>query len=160
MKYYKGGTLRNLMNRVKAMSESQARFYAAELILAIRHLHENLDTVYRDLKPSNVALTDDGHIELIDFGLCKQNINFFEKAHTFCGSSAYLSPEMITGEGHGKAIDWYGIGVLFYELVTGMPPFFDQSPEKMMQNIKNGHLDLSIKFSDEGKDFLLKVSCS
>lgn len=110
------------------MSESQARFYICELILAIKHLHDNLDTLYRDMKPSNVALTQEGHVGLIDFGLCKQNINFYEHAKTFCGSAAYLSPEMIKGKGHGKEMDWYGLGVIFYELVVGKPPYYDKRP--------------------------------
>lgn len=128
MQYYKGGTLRSLLSRIKKMSESQARFYICELILAIKHLHNNLDTLYRDMKPSNIALSKDGHVGLIDFGLCKQNINFFEHTKTFCGSAAYLSPEMIKGKGHGKEMDWYGLGVIFYELVVGKPPYYDKRP--------------------------------
>ena len=81
------------------------------------------------MKPSNIALGEDGHIGLIDFGLCKQNINFFEEGNTFCGSAAYLSPEMAFGKGHGKEIDWYGLGVILYELLVGMPPFYDQKPD-------------------------------
>ena len=149
--------MRNLMSRIRTMSETQARFYVVELALAIKHMHENLDSIYRDLKPSNIALTEEGHLELIDFGLCKLNINFFEQTHTFCGSNAYLSPEMILGEGHGKALDWYGIGVVFFELLTGKPPYFDESPEKMMQNIKSGDIDYPARLSPEAKDFLRKV---
>jgi serum/glucocorticoid-regulated kinase 2 len=96
--------------------EDEARFYIAELILAIEHLHMK-KIIYRDLKPENVLLDDKGHIRLADFGLSKQTED--EKTKSFCGSPAYLSPEMLNQKGAGKESDLYGIGAVLYEFLIG-----------------------------------------
>ena len=95
-----------------------------EVIVAIKYLHEN-NILYRDLKAENILIGADGHIKLTDFGLSKKIKRDFETSDSFCGSKAYMSPEMIRQEPHGKSIDWYGVGVLLYELVVGTPPYFN-----------------------------------
>ena len=99
--------------------------------MAIEELHKH-DIIFWDLKPDNIILDCEGHIKLIDFGLAK--INVIDKksgADSFCGSHAYLAPEMILKKGHGKAIDYYSLGILLYEMITGRPPFYDTDRETM-----------------------------
>lgn len=98
----------------------------AEIMLAIRDLHKN-DIIYRDLKPENIVIDAEGHAMLTDFGLSKDGIYDHYSTHSFCGSLAYLAPEMLKRSGHGKAVDYYHIGVLLYEMLTGAPPFFSDS---------------------------------
>jgi serine/threonine protein kinase len=92
-------------------------------LLAIKHLHNN-DIVYRDLKPENVVIDSEGHAMITDFGLSKEGIYDHYSTNSFCGSLAYLAPEMLKRSGHGKAVDYYHLGVLLYEMITGSPPFF------------------------------------
>ena len=103
--------------------ESEAKFYIGELILAIEHLH-NLDIIYRDLKPENILIDNENHIKLADFGLAKENVQEGQITKSFCGSPAYLSPEMLNRKGVGKSADVYGIGAVLYEMISGTPPFY------------------------------------
>jgi serum/glucocorticoid-regulated kinase 2 len=98
-------------------------FYIAELILAIDYLHK-MDVIYRDLKPENILLSNDGHIKLADFGLSKEGIRDGSRTTSFCGSPAYLSPEMLKNKGVTKGADIYGIGAVMYELLVGIPPYY------------------------------------
>ena len=95
-------------------TENQARFYIAELILAIEYLH-SLNIIYRDLKPENILIGNDGHLKLTAFGLAKQMPNqYWNRSLSFCGSLLYLSPEMVMKKNPGNAIDIYGIGAILY----------------------------------------------
>ena len=97
-------------------------------------MHER-DIVFRDIKPENILVDMDGHIRIADFGLSKI-IEENAKSHSFCGSPEYLSPEMLQSmEGHDRRIDIYSLGVLLYEMLTGLPPFFDENHQKMFENI-------------------------
>jgi serum/glucocorticoid-regulated kinase 2 len=113
-KYFTSGTI---------VDEMVAKFYIAETILAIEYLHSK-NIIYRDLKPENIILDDQGHIKLIDFGLSKKIPTYEFLALSFCGSPAYLSPEVIKSEGATKATDIYTIGTILYEMLTGYPPHF------------------------------------
>ena len=155
--YCPGGDLGfHLMSRL--FEENEAKFYIGELILAIEHLH-NLDIIYRDLKPENILIDSENHIKLADFGLAKERIAKGELTQSFCGSPAYLSPEMVQRKGVGKSADIYGIGAVLYEMISGTPPFYSNEIEKLYQNIKKSKLVLHNYFSDELKDLLKKLLC-
>jgi len=108
--YCPGGDLSLHLANKGTFTEDESRFYLAELILAVEHLHSK-DIIYRDLKPENILTTTDGHIKLADFGLSKEGVGDENLAKSFCGSPAYLSPEMLRNRGVGKAADIYGIGI-------------------------------------------------
>lgn len=107
----------------KRLSEDRARIYLAEVLLALEDLHKR-DIIFRDLKPDNVVLDEYGHALLTDFGLSKEGVLDNQAAQSFCGSVAYLAPEMLKRTGHGKSVDWYLLGVLLYEMLVGVPPYF------------------------------------
>ena len=136
--------------------EDEAKFYIAELILAIEYLHKR-DIIYRDLKPANILIDEDGHFKLADFGLAKENVNNDIPSKTFCGSKQYLSPEMLSREGTTKAADIYGIGTILFQMVTGDPPFYNEDEDLMYKNISENKLMFPEFFSDELKDILKKM---
>jgi len=143
MEYCPGGDLKKLLTihaKNGRFPEPQARFYTAELILALECLHSR-GVIYRDLKPENVLLDLDGHIRLADFGLVKQNVaNSTEGGTSFLGTPLYLSPEMVAKVGHGQATDWWGLGIMLFEMLTGDAPFqgADGSIEGLFTEIKEG----------------------
>ena len=119
-----GGDLSKLILAEKTLTEDLARLYLAEIILALNDLHKR-DIIYRDLKPENVVIDDDGHAMLTDFGLSKEGISdVTQGGKSFCGSIAYLAPEMIRRVGHGKSVDWYLLGLLLYEMLVGSPAYY------------------------------------
>lgn len=123
----------HLCNEIR-FSEDRARFYAAEIVLALDHLHKN-GIIYRDLKPENVLLDSEGHLKLTDFGLSKIKQPVDGKTNTFCGTPEYLAPEVIKANGHSFAVDWWSLGMLLYEMISGINPFKQQA----MQGQKNRH---------------------
>jgi serine/threonine protein kinase len=125
MDYCGGGDLGHVLQREKIFSEETARIYIAEVLLAIEELHSR-EIIYRDLKPDNVVLDDEGHALLTDFGLSKDGIKDSDSTQSFCGSIAYLAPEMLRRSGHGRTVDWYLLGVLLYEMLVGIPPYFNK----------------------------------
>jgi serine/threonine protein kinase len=105
---------------------SNLKFYAAEIVLVFEHLH-SMGVLYRDLKPENILVQRDGHLVLTDFGFAKRSHE--TTAKTFCGTLAYMSPEMVKLDGpYGKAVDWYSLGVLIFEMITGNTPFRAPNP--------------------------------
>lgn len=154
--YCPGGDLGGMLSNLKKFSEELTRLYAAEIILAIEHLH-SLNIIYRDLKPENVILDADGHALLTDFGLSKEGVADAQITQSFCGSVAYLAPEILSRKGHGKSVDWYLLGVMMYEMMVGRPPFFDSKREQMFRNIQSGPLQLPNYLSPEAKDLLKRL---
>ena len=128
----------------------------SEILLAIEELHKQ-GILFRDLKPDNVVLDKDGHAVLTDFGLSKEGMNN-ENADSFCGSYAYLAPEMLKREGHGKSVDWYLLGVFLYEMLFGIPPYYDHDRDKLFENILQSELTFSYEISENAKDLLHSVS--
>jgi len=158
--YYRGGELffhlkRKRMSQEKGdlcFPECQAMIIVAEVAMALGHLH-SLDVIYRDLKPENILLDDSGHVCLTDFGLSKNLGPQKQSAHTFCGTPEYIAPELLTSthSGHGKAVDWWALGVLLYELTVGSapftPPFFNGNVREIYRNIREGPLLFPPKLS-------------
>lgn len=100
-----------------------AQFYGAEIVLAITYLHER-GIIYRDLKLENLLLDKDGHIKITDFGLCKEEITYGATTATFCGTPEYLAPEVLEDNDYGRAVDWWGTGVVMFEFCAGHLPFY------------------------------------
>jgi len=124
LKYCPGGDLGEHLQKEKRFTEDRVRNYLAEITLALEHLHKK-DVIFRDLKPDNIVLDHEGHAMLTDFGLSKEGVlDHSTGAKSFCGSVAYLAPEMLKRCGHGKAVDWYLLGVVMYELLVGIPPYY------------------------------------
>ena len=155
--YCPGGDLRVHLTETKYFSEQRAKIYISEVLLALEELHKH-NIIYRDLKPDNIVIDKDGHARLTDFGLSKEGIFDSCMANSFCGSLAYLAPEMIKRQGHGKAVDWYLLGVLFYEMVTGFPPYFSPDKNEILNNIQHGRLKMPSKLSPEAKELIRDVS--
>ncbi|TFK40836.1 kinase-like domain-containing protein [Crucibulum laeve] len=151
--FVNGGELFHHLQREQRFNEERARFYSAELLLALEHLHEH-DVVYRDLKPENILLDYTGHIALCDFGLCKLNMKGDEKTNTFCGTPEYLAPEILNGHGYNKTIDWWTLGVLLYEMLAGLPPFYDENTEVMYEKILRDPLVFGDEFRSEARSIL------
>eukprot|EP00826_Nyctotherus_ovalis_P017326 TRINITY_DN15098_c0_g7_i1.p4 TRINITY_DN15098_c0_g7~~TRINITY_DN15098_c0_g7_i1.p4 ORF type:complete len:177 (-),score=56.65 TRINITY_DN15098_c0_g7_i1:445-975(-) len=126
MDYCRGGDLGNVIEREGRLCENVTRIYLAEVLLALEELHKR-EIIYRDLKPDNVVMDAEGHAVLTDFGLSKEGIKATDYTLSFCGSLAYLAPEVLGRSGHGKSVDWYLLGVLLYEMLVGMPPYFDKN---------------------------------
>ena len=135
LEYCCNGDLANHLLYEKRFSESRAKFYICEVLLALENLHQR-DIIFRDLKPDNVVLDEQGHCKLTDFGLSKEGVTENQSASSFCGSIAYLAPEMLKKQGHGKAVDWYLLGVLLYEMLVGITPFFTNRKEDIFHNIE------------------------
>ena len=120
------GNMSRTLQRDKRFDEDRAKVYLGEILLAIEDLHKR-DIIFRDLKPDNIVFDEDGPALLTDFGLSKEGIMNNSAAKSFCGSPAYLAPEMLKRAGHGKSVDWYLLGVLFYEMVVGIPPYYSNN---------------------------------
>jgi tRNA A-37 threonylcarbamoyl transferase component Bud32 len=146
--YCPGGDLGKVLRYEKKFSETRARYYLSEVLLALEYLHKH-DIIYRDLKPDNVVLDEEGHALLTDFGLSKEGVNDDDIAQSFCGSVAYLAPEMLARRGHNRTVDWYLLGVL--------PPYYDKCKEKLFQNIQTASLFLPNSLSKESKSLLSKL---
>lgn len=152
--YMSGGELFWHLQREGRFSEPRAKFYIAELIVALEHLHHN-DIVYRDLKPENILLDTQGHVALCDFGLSKANLSG-GTTNTFCGTTEYLAPEVLLDDkGYTKMVDFWSLGVLIFEMCCGWSPFYAEDNQQMYKNIAFGKVRFpKDALSPEGRDFV------
>ena len=153
--FMSGGELFWHLQKEGRFSEDRARFYIAELVLALQHLHDN-GIVYRDLKPENILLDANGHIALCDFGLSKANLSANGTTNTFCGTTEYLAPEVLLDEsGYTKMVDFWSLGVLIFEMCCGWSPFYAENTQQMYKNIAFGKVRFPKEvLSPEGRSFV------
>jgi protein-serine/threonine kinase len=162
MDYFPSGELYDFLERERCLSEKRCQFFAAEIVCAFDHIH-NRNIVYRNLKPESILLDGQGHLALTDFGLCKQlnHDNDLIKEADIPKKSIpeYLAPEMVVGKPYGKAVDWWSLGILLYELLTGSPPFHSVNDEDLFKQI----LKTDVEFpeggcvSEQGKSFITSL---
>ncbi|RSH86881.1 camp-dependent protein kinase catalytic subunit [Apiotrichum porosum] len=152
MDFVAGGELFSLLRKSQRFPNSVAKFYAAEVALALDYLH-SLDIIYRDLKPENLLLGADGHVKVTDFGFAKHVPDI---TWTLCGTPDYLAPEVVQSKGYNKSVDWYALGVLIFEMLAGYPPFFtdDGNPMKLYEKIIGGKVRYPTYFDALAKDLL------
>ncbi|XP_076286763.1 ribosomal protein S6 kinase beta-1 isoform X2 [Lasioglossum baleicum] len=156
LEYLCGGELFSYLEREGIFLEDTACFYLSEIILALQHLH-NQGIIYRDLKPENILLDGEGHVKLTDFGSCKEHIQEGTVTHTFCGTIEYMAPEILTRSGHGKAVDWWSLGAVMFDMLTGMPPFTGDDRRKTIEKILRGKLRLPQYLSPDARDLIRRL---
>uniref|UniRef100_A0AAY5LAX4 Ribosomal protein S6 kinase beta-2 n=1 Tax=Esox lucius TaxID=8010 RepID=A0AAY5LAX4_ESOLU len=151
-----GGELFMQLEKEGIFMEDTACFYLGEIVLALGHLHSN-GIIYRDLKPENIMLNHQGHIKLTDFGLCKESIHDGAVTHTFCGTIEYMAPEILTRTGHNRAVDWWSLGALMYDMMTGSPPFTAENRKKTIDKILKCKINLPPYLTLDARDMIKKL---
>ena len=154
LEYCPGGELFYHLARLTRFPLDFVIFYAAQLTLALEHLH-GLGVAYRDLKPENILLDADGHIKLADFGLAKEGMtDTVHGSNSLCGTPEYLPPEIIDRIGHGTSVDWWNLGMVVYEMLTGLPPWYTHDREELFQRLRHAKLKLPAYLSPCAQDFI------
>ena len=186
MEYLPGGDLMNLLIKKDILTENEAKFYISELILAIESIH-NLDCIHRDIKPDNILIDNNGHIKLSDFGLAKISDKLYEKENekyknylnekkssdnneekmthnknfSCVGTAYYVAPEVLNKKGYDKEIDWWSVGIIFYEMLVGYAPFCSKETSEVCYKVLNWKQYLKIpskvKISEEAQDLIFKM---
>lgn len=152
MEYVPGGELRTQISEMESLPLYMARFYSAEVILALEHLHD-LGIAYRDLKPENILIDQSGHVKISDLGFAKR---LEDRTYTLCGTPEYLAPEVIKREGHGKEVDIWALGILIFEMLVGLPPYIDRSPADVFDRILHEDFEFQYGFDGDARDLIEK----
>jgi len=145
-----GGELFTLLRKRRYFNEGTSRFYAACVVEAFDYMHGR-GIIYRDLKPENLVLDAKGYLKVTDFGFAKE---VEDRTFTLCGTPDYLAPEIVTGQGHGRGVDWWTLGILIYEMLASFPPFFDDEPIETYKKIIKNRIKFPRYFSAESKDLI------
>lgn len=153
MDYIEGGELFSLLRKSQRFPNPVAKFYAAEVCLALEYLHAN-EIIYRDLKPENILLDRNGHIKITDFGFAKY---VPDVTYTLCGTPDYIAPEVISTKPYNKSVDWWSFGIYIYEMLAGYTPFYDANAMKTYENILNAELKFPPFFNSDAQDLLTKL---
>ena len=148
-----GGELFTILRRSYRFKERQAKFYSASVVQGLAHMHEK-NIAYRDLKPENLVLDEKGFLKIIDFGLAKVIKN---RSWTLCGTPDYLAPEIITSSGHDKAVDYWALGILVFELMVGNTPFYAEDPLAAYKRILNTEPNLPSLLSRPARSLITKL---
>ena len=156
--FYPGGDFFNFLQNHGPFDESTTAFYITQVAHIISFLHSK-NIIYRDIKLENFMVDENGYLVLIDFGSCKITEEKTELHSSFCGSIDYVSPEMISGEGHNMMTDWWSMGILTYELLFGIPPFHGETTERTLDLISNSIISYNSKIhiNSVTKDFITKL---
>ena len=177
MEFIPGGDFMNLLQKKDILTEDEAKFYIAELILAVESIHK-LDCIHRDIKPDNILIDKSGHIKLSDFGLAKVSDQLYEqksskipnynpnkkthqKLYSCVGTAFYVAPEVLIKKGYSQEIDWWSVGAIFYEMLVGWAPFSSEKMEEVYYKTINHEKYLQIpddiKLSKEALDLINKM---
>ncbi|KAK6352429.1 serine/threonine protein kinase psk1 [Orbilia blumenaviensis] len=156
LEYAQGGELFNYLAAERIFPEDTAAFYIAEIVLALDHLHRNVGVVYRDLKPENCLLDSQGHLLLTDFGLSKVAEDG-ARCKSLTGTPEYMAPEVLEGKTYGFEVDWWSLGALLFDLLTGSPPFPGQNNTQILNKINKTKLKLPFYLSPDAKDLLTRL---
>ena len=174
MEFCPGGDLMNLLIEKDVLTEEEAKFYLAELILSIEAIHK-LDCIHRDIKPDNILIDINGHIKLSDFGLAKISEKIFEnrldinsntiyhhnKNYSCVGTAYYVAPEVLSKKGYGPEIDWWSAGIIFYEMIVGYAPFCSKDTSEVCYKVLNWKkyfkIPSEVKISPEAEDLIMKL---
>jgi protein kinase X len=151
--YICGGELFTYLRKARTFSVPTTLFYSAEIVSAFSFLH-SLSITYRDLKPENILLDRDGHVVITDFGFAKK---VPDRTWTLCGTPEYLAPETIQSKGHNKAVDWWALGILIYEMLVGYPPFCDENPIVIYEKILEGKIKWPRIIDTVAKDLIERL---
>lgn len=155
--YCAGGELFFHLGKLGRFPDQRAKFYAAQITLALEYVH-TLGVIYRDLKPENVLLDEKGNIRLTDFGLSKENVHGHSSgASSFCGTPEYIAPEVLKRQGHGRAVDWWSLGALLFEMISGLPPFYSRNRETMFEKIMKAEITFPPFVTADARDLLRKL---
>lgn len=157
LEYAQGGELFTHLQMERMFPEDVAAFYMAEMVLALEHLHRTVRVVYRDLKPENCLLDSEGHLLLTDFGLSKVALEEDDKCNSILGTIEYMAPEVINGTDYDMAVDWWSLGAIGFDLLTGAPPFQGGNHAKIQQNILKQKLVLPYFLGPDAKDLLTRL---
>ncbi|SCV01261.1 LAMI_0G10352g1_1 [Lachancea mirantina] len=153
MDYIEGGELFSLLRKSQRFPNPVAKFYAAEVVLALEYLHAH-NIIYRDLKPENILLDSNGHIKITDFGFAKEVDTV---TWTLCGTPDYIAPEVIATKPYNKSVDWWSLGILIFEMLAGYTPFYDTTPMKTYEKILHGKVVCPPFFHPDVVDLLSKL---
>jgi serum/glucocorticoid-regulated kinase 2 len=145
MPFIKGGELHKILKLHKRFTEDVAKFYAAQICMAIGYLHSK-NIMLRSLKLEDTLVDENGYLKVIDYGLAKI-LKEDQLSKTFCGTPEYLAPEMVKHEGHNFAVDWWALGILIYEMVIGVTPFYSRERKLLLAKIKTA----KVVFPDKTK---------